>query len=71
MLEEANSIGAAVTGGVGVGLFKSFDEIDRFLTITAVHEPNPANVKAYAPVKDMFEACYEALLPIYEKMAGK
>ncbi len=71
MLEEANSIGAAVTGGVGVGLFKSFDEIDRFLKITDVHEPNPANVKAYAPVKDMFEACYEAMLPIYEKMAGK
>ena len=68
MLEEANSMGAAVTGGVGVGLFKSFDDIDRFLEITDVHEPNPANVKAYAPIKEMFEACYQAMMPIYEKM---
>ena len=71
MLEEANSMGAAVTGGVGVGLFKDFDAIDRFMEITAVHEPNPEAVKAYAPVKEMFEACYQAMLPIYEKMAMK
>lgn len=71
MLEEANSMGAAVTGGVGVGLFKNFDAIDRFLEITAVHEPNPEAVKAYAPVKELFELCYEAMLPVYEKMAAK
>ena len=71
MLEEANSMGAAVTGGVGVGLFKDFDAIDRFMEITAVHEPNPEAVKAYAPVKELFEACYQAMLPIYEKMANR
>lgn len=71
MLEEANSMGAAVTGGVGVGLFKDFDAIDRFMEITAVHEPNPEAVKAYAPVKEMFEACYQAMLPVYEKMAAR
>ncbi len=71
MLEEANSMGAAVTGGVGVGLFKSFDEIDRFLKITDVHEPNPANVKAYEPIKALFEDCYQAMMPVYDKMAGR
>ena len=71
MLEEANSMGAAVTGGVGVGLFKDFDAIDRFLDITAVHEPNPANVKAYEPIKELFEDCYQAMMPIYEKMANR
>ena len=69
MLEEANSMGAAVTGGVGVGLFKDFDAIDRFMEITVVHEPNPEAVKAYAPVKELFELCYESMLPVYEKMA--
>ena len=71
MLEEANSIGAALTGGVGVGLFRSFDDVDRFLNITAVHEPNPETVKAYGPVKELFELCYQAMLPVYESMAGK
>ena len=71
ILEEANSMGAAVTGGVGVGLFRDFDAIERFNEIVAVHEPNPDAVKAYAPMKDMFETCYEAMLPVYRKMAGK
>ncbi|MBQ6374008.1 MAG: FGGY-family carbohydrate kinase [Clostridia bacterium] len=71
LLEEATSMGAAVTGGVGVGLFKGFDAIDRFIEISAVHTPDPAAVKAYGPVKEMFELCYQAMLPVYEKMAGR
>ena len=71
LLEEATSMGAAVTGGVGVGLFKDFDAIDRFIEINSVQEPNPEAVKAYGPVKEMFELCYQSLLPVYAKMAGK
>ena len=71
LLEEATSMGAAVTGGVGVGLFRDFDAIDRFIEVSAVHEPDPASVAAYGPVKELFETCYEALLPVYEKMARR
>ncbi len=71
LLEEATSMGAAVTGGVGVNLFKDFDAIDRFIEIKTVHEPDPAAVKAYAPVRELFELCYESLLPVYQKMANK
>ena len=71
LLEEATSMGAAVTGGVGVGLFANFDAIERFIEVKHVHEPDPAAVAAYAPVKELFELCYEQLLPVYAKMAGK
>ena len=71
LLEEATSMGAAVTGGVGVGLFESFDAIDRFIEISHVQEPDPASVAAYAPIKEMFELCYESMLPVYKKMAGR
>ena len=71
LLEEATSMGAAVTGGVGVGLFQDFDAIDRFIEINTVQEPDPASVAAYGPVKEMFELCYQSLLPVYKKMAGK
>ena len=71
LLEEATSMGAAVTGGVGVGLFKDFDAIERFIEINSVQEPNPEAVAAYAPVKEMFELCYASLLPVYERLAGK
>lgn len=71
LLEEATSMGAAVTGGVGVGLFKDFDAIERFIQIDSVQEPDPKAVAAYGPVKEMFDLCYEALLPVYARMAGK
>ncbi len=71
LLEEATSMGAAVTGGVGVGLFRDFNAIDRFIEVKSVHAPNPAAVAAYGPVKELFELCYQSLLPVYQKMAGK
>jgi len=69
LLEEAGSMGAAVTGGVGVGLFKDFNVIDKFLSIDAVHTPDPAAAAAYGPVKELFDDCYYALEGIYKKMA--
>ena len=71
LLEEATSMGAAVTGGVGVGLFSDFDAIGRFISVDAVHEPAPAAVAAYRPAKEMFELCYQSMLPVYRRMAGR
>lgn len=69
LLEEAGSMGAAVTGGVGAGLFKDFTAIDRFIEINSIHKPDAASVRAYAPVKEMFDECYFALKEVFEKMA--
>ncbi len=71
LLEEATSMGAAVTGGVGVGLFKGFDVIDRMIRIRASHEPRPEAVAAYGPVREIFEACYTALEGVFAAMAAK
>ncbi|MFV0529091.1 MAG: xylulokinase [Lachnospiraceae bacterium] len=71
LLEEAGSMGAAVTGGVGCGLFKDFSVIDRFIEIQSVHEPDMQAVQAYTPVKEMFDECYFALKGFYQKAAGK
>ena len=68
LLEEAGSMGAAVTGGVGVGLFKDFSAIDRFIHIEAVHEPVPQAAASYAPVKELFDECYYALRDTFKKM---
>jgi xylulokinase len=69
LLEEATSMGAAVTGGVGVGLFKDFDAIDDFLEIQSMNIPNPEAIETYKPVKKIFDLCYDSLLPVYERMA--
>ena len=69
-LEEATSMGAAVTGGVGVGLFDGFDVIDRFLTIESVQEPIEANRARYREMMPIFEKCYHALVDVYEDLAA-
>lgn len=68
LLEEAGSMGAAVTGGVGVGLFKDFSAIDRFIHIEATHDPVPQAAASYTPVKELFDECYYALRDTFKKM---
>ena len=63
-------MGAAVTGGVGVGAFKGFEVIDQMLELNRTVEPDPEAVAAYGPVKEAFEVCYKAMLPVYEYMAS-
>lgn len=69
LLEEAGSMGAAITGGVGVGLFKDFNVVDNFLEINSVHTPNQDVVTSYQPVKELFDDCYFALQDVFAKMA--
>lgn len=71
LLEEAGSMGAAVTGGVGAGIFKDFTAIDKFVNIDSVHNPDPLSVEAYKPVKELFDDCYFALEHVFEKMSKK
>ncbi|MGB8453853.1 MAG: xylulokinase [Anaerocolumna sp.] len=68
ILEEAGSMGAAVIAGVGVGLYKDFNAIDQFIHINTMHEPNIDAVKAYEPVKELFNECYFALEKVFPKM---
>jgi xylulokinase len=69
-LEEATSMGAAVTGGVGAGLFKDFAVIDRFLRIESEQEPIQANRSAYEKLMPVFEKSYISLLGVYEDLAA-
>ena len=71
VLEEASSMGAAVIGGVGVGLFKDFTAINHFIEINSVHTPNPQAVAEYAPVKELFDECYFALKDVFQKMSAR
>lgn len=61
LLEEANSMGTAVTGGVGVGLYKDFNAIDQFINIENSLLPDPSHTESYAPVRERFDRYYYAL----------
>ncbi len=68
LLEEATSMGAAITGGVGVGLFKNFDAIENFIEINNEHTPNAVTQKAYENSKKIFDYCYKSLIPVFDEM---
>lgn len=68
-LEEATSMGAAITGGVGVGAFEDFSAIHKFLKTDAVVKPIPENVAKYKELMPVFDECYEALTGVYETLA--
>lgn len=67
-LEEATSMGAAITAGVGIGAFESFDVVDKFICIQEENQPNRQNQKIYAQMKALFEETYDSLELLFEKL---
>lgn len=68
ILEEATSMGAAITAGVGVGLYDDFNVIDHFLSITDEIKPSGENYEVYSRAKELFDDAYYTLAPFFEKM---
>lgn len=68
-LEEATSMGAAITAGVGVGVFEDFDVIDRFLKIEETKTPNKDNEEVYAALKPIFDQCYFGLKDVFDQLS--
>ncbi|MAG13138.1 MAG: xylulokinase [Spirochaetales bacterium] len=66
--EEATSMGAAVIGGVGVGVLKDFGEIQRFIHIDSVQKPDSRNVCVYQKMLPVVDECYRALEPVFESL---
>ena len=58
-LEEATSMGAAIIGGVGCGVFKDFDVADRFIQVTDRVSPDPAARRVYAEAKSLLNDSYD------------
>jgi xylulokinase len=70
LLTEATSLGAAIAGGVGVGLFDDFDVAHRLVQVQAAEQPDPHHSQRYVPLYDLFQRTYVALKPIFEDLAA-
>jgi xylulokinase len=68
-LEEATSMGAAVVGGVGVGLFEDFSIIDAMNPIAETVTPDQDAARAYEPLFSVFDEAYDALVPVFDRLA--
>jgi xylulokinase len=69
VLEEATSMGAALAGGVGVGLYPGFSMIDTMNEVAESFQPDPAAQAIYQKQYPIFVAAYHSLEPIFDQIA--
>ena len=70
MTAEATSLGAAITGGVGVGIFPDFNVAEQLTQAAARVEPNPENRSKYNALAELFDRAYLAFEPLFASLAG-
>lgn len=67
---EATSLGAAMAGGVGVGIFQDFSVAQNLVRIVDCQEPNAENATYYMPLFNIFKEAYDFLVPIFDQLAN-
>lgn len=68
-LEEATSMGAAICGGVGIGVFQNFKVIHRFNPVKSEIQPRPEYKEIYDKLYNIFNKAYDAMMPIYRELS--
>jgi xylulokinase len=68
IVEEANGLGAAVVGGVAVGLFPDFDVAAAFSDVQAEFAPSEERHDRYETLYRLFLDSYRALEPIFDEL---
>lgn len=67
VVEEANSLGAAITAGVGVGMFPDFGVARQLSEVMGVFEPDPDRHAAYKESHRRFLDAYARLEPWFDR----
>lgn len=65
LLEEGCALGATMAAGIGAGVFSDVSQIDRFLQVDDVCEPDPERAGQYALLTDRLAEAYERLKGFY------
>lgn len=68
LLVEATSLGAAIAGGVGSGLFPGYHVATDLVRVTPGEEPRPAARRWYDELYALFQDTYRALVPVYDRI---
>lgn len=65
---SASAVGAAVVAGMGVGIYKNFDAVNKFIELNETYTPIEENVATYKPLKDIFDRVYLNLADVYKAL---
>ena len=66
LLDKATSMGAALIGGVGVGIYSDFDFANKMFKIKEIINPDENNSKIYNRIYPAFKDAYKGLKEVYE-----
>lgn len=69
ILKEATSLGAAVLGGVGVGIFDSLKVAPRLNPVVDIQKPVQKKVIKYEKLFPIFKEAYSSLENVYDNLA--
>lgn len=69
-LQQATSLGAAIAGGVGIGMFPSYAVAEELAEVVAREDPDPRQVEVYENRYQVFRELYRALEPVFPRVAG-
>ena len=67
-MDEAATVGAAVLGGIALGLYEDESAVQKFMKVSSITKPIPENHEQYKKIMPLFEDVYNAMVPLYEKM---
>ena len=70
LLVEATALGAAVAGGVGVGLYPDYSVAADMVHVDPGEEPQPAVAARYHELYPLFKGTYDALVGVYDRIAA-
>jgi xylulokinase len=68
-IDEATSIGAAIAGGVGVGIFGSLSDAAKFIQVEESTPPDAERFSLYRRSFDLFRRSYEQLTGVFEELS--
>jgi xylulokinase len=64
-----SSLGAAFIAGKGIGVFQDWDEIEKYIQVSTITQPNMVNNARYMHLFKLFREIYERLKDLYPQLS--
>ena len=69
LLVEATSLGAAIAGGVGVGIYAGYEVVEELIQVEQGEQPRSEVTSRYQELYQIFQQTYARLEPVYDRIA--
>jgi len=69
LTQETGSLGAAITAGIGIGIFNDYSILDEIVKVVDTRDPQEKNRKLYDDMYAVYKESYQALTPVFDHLA--